>query len=189
MILINYIISVLRNSRKYKYIIMLSEKGISTIRLTNHSSVPLSYWSCYFSLILAVLLWQTSLSCQNELEMQVHDHYYGYWYPGAKAPSHQYPQCWLKYYLITDHALFFVFSVLLLWWTSRSRGPPRSADLNNVWWSLQPIRTFIEAGGPREKSGPGGRQQACAKLTRARAWRIYAVSIKCRCVILYQKLR
>ena len=46
--------------------------------------------------------------------MQVHDHYYGYWYPGAKAPSHQYPQCWLKFYLITDHEVFFCFSCFVM---------------------------------------------------------------------------
>ena len=27
----------------------------------------------------------------------VHTHHCSYWCPGAKAPGHQYPQCWLKY--------------------------------------------------------------------------------------------
>ena len=38
----------------------------------------------------------------------------GYWCPGAKAPSHQYPQCWLNIHCIGPIS----YKILHLWWTT-----------------------------------------------------------------------
>ena len=87
--------------------------------------------------------------------------HHGYWCPGAKAPGHQYPQCWLNIHCIGLVPYRKHHTIPYMWAWLESRHRDRPAGTHQCWARLSNYTRLHRLASFRDSDGEIQISNAC----------------------------
>ena len=92
------------------FIVVILPEGMNVPFPLHKFQSTLGQWSMFFKMLIhlsSVAHCKFNILVWNVLIQSVSNQHCGYWWPGALAPGHQYPQCWES-----SHAFTAVYGLL-----------------------------------------------------------------------------